>query len=129
MKKIFPTLLYLSVFGLMVFLVFNTLNLSKDLKNGELIENVIVLKADANSKFSRTDLSCSILWNGERKNVVTSSPLSFFYSRYLVNRSFPAMYSKKCNKIDLLILPEDFTKYGLPYPDSLHWVDSLIRSQ
>lgn len=39
------------------------------------------------------------------------------------------MFTKRYEKIDLLLLPEDFVECNLPYPNSLLWVDSFKRSE
>jgi hypothetical protein len=44
----------------------------------------------------------------------------------LVNRYFPVVYSKNNpENCDILIFPDDFKKYNIPFPDSLNWVLSI----
>ena len=45
----------------------------------------------------------------------------------LVGKSFPIIYSDKYpEKPRLLLLRQDFLRYGLPFPDSLRWTEPLI---
>ncbi len=49
--------------------------------------------------------------------------------KYVINRTFPVLI----NKINpqeyskLLVVPEDFQEYGLPFPDSLKWILKYIN--
>ena len=44
---------------------------------------------------------------------------------YFLMKTFPVVFSKSQPEInEILILPDDFEKYGLQYPDSLIWVKS-----
>lgn len=47
--------------------------------------------------------------------------------KYFIGKTFPAAYypSNPSNS-HLLILPEDFEKFGYKFPDSLNWVKVLI---
>lgn len=41
----------------------------------------------------------------------------------IVNKSFPVIYNKyESDKNTMLILPEHFKEFNLPYPDSLRWI-------
>ena len=43
-------------------------------------------------------------------------------------RSFPVIYNgKDPSENDILIFPDDFSKYNLPFPDSLKWVVETIE--
>lgn len=41
---------------------------------------------------------------------------------FIVGRFFPVIFSPKTHNCELLISPEDFSKFDLPFPDSLKWV-------
>jgi len=58
------------------------------------------------------------------KNIISKS---FFIENFAGHR-FPIIYC--CNEINnnrLLILPEDFNEFNIPFPDSLNWVKQFIR--
>lgn len=41
----------------------------------------------------------------------------------IIDRNFPAIVSNSEHSVnDLLIFPNDFTRYGMSFPDSLSWV-------
>jgi hypothetical protein len=45
-----------------------------------------------------------------------------------VNKSFPVVFSGTQPKFSqILLLPSDFEKYNLTYPDSLNWLKDLIQ--
>jgi hypothetical protein len=39
-----------------------------------------------------------------------------------VNKNVPLIYSRKINSVRLLLIPVDFEKYQVPFPDSMRWV-------
>jgi len=129
MKKHFPIFLYLSVLALFIYWVVHGLIVQKDLRKGELIKNVYIKSSYYYYKYSQSVFSCVIIIDGREKTLSISTDVPYKTGRYLVDHYFPAMYSKKYNRMHLLILPEDFKKYGKPYPDSLRWVDSLNKRQ
>jgi hypothetical protein len=46
---------------------------------------------------------------------------------YFLNKTFPVVFSKKKPGVnEMLILPKDFERYNLQYPDSLRWVTELL---
>ena len=55
--------------------------------------------------------------------------MSFENSKLLDNKNFPIVYNLKFNNMFsyLLIFPEDYSDFNIPYPDSLKWVLPLIR--
>jgi hypothetical protein len=62
-------------------------------------------------------------------SLYTSPELSIpLVQKYLLGKIFPAVYypSNPSNS-NILILPEDFEKYGYDFPDSLNWVKQLIE--
>lgn len=78
---------------------------------GIYVDFFVNIKSDSFQKKNVESLSTGLRHNGDQ----------------FVYKYFPGVYSKKFNIVELLLLPEDFAKYGLPYPDSLRWVDSLHR--
>lgn len=46
----------------------------------------------------------------------------------LINKSFPVVYHRKMKFLSvMLISPEDFQEFGVPFPDSLKWVLPLFK--
>jgi len=44
------------------------------------------------------------------------------------NKYFPVVFSGSQPQINqMLILPEDFDRYNLKYPDSLNWIKAVVR--
>ena len=47
---------------------------------------------------------------------------------FIINKQFPVIYSTvNPNYNMILILPEDFKDYNVPFPDSLNWVLQYIK--
>ena len=74
-----------------------------------------------------------IYYNFEVDNKTYSSTNNYgnFHSlqRFIVNKSFPVIYAKD-NPADynaVLIEPDDFSAYNVPYPDSLYWIIEHIK--
>lgn len=45
-----------------------------------------------------------------------------------VNKSFPVVFSSsKTDLNQMLILPKDFERFDLPFPDSLEWINERIK--
>lgn len=50
------------------------------------------------------------------------------HNKVFLDRSFPVVYSKKNSRLnELLVLPKDFKKYNISYPDSLVWVMKYLQ--
>jgi len=46
----------------------------------------------------------------------------------LVNKWFPVVFSVKSpENNEMLITPDDFAKYNIPFPDSLEWVKQYVK--
>lgn len=63
----------------------------------------------------------------------SSSGSSFFSEKYfdlqsfLIGKSFPVILSVKDPTLNqILIIPEDFELYNIPFPDSLQWVKEKL---
>jgi hypothetical protein len=61
---------------------------------------------------------------------------SFFADKYLkmqntlIGKSFPIIINKKKPEMNqMLILPEDFEFYNIPFPDSLQWVKEKLLGE
>jgi hypothetical protein len=48
----------------------------------------------------------------------------------IFKNSFPVIYnSKEPTKSEILVFPDDFSDFGLAYPDSLSWVKEIMDGQ
>lgn len=92
---------------------------AKDLKeNGQVINVKIVDYLPPGKSMSQANYRCEFVYNGEVKNLISQSSIRHNKSLY-VGEYFPAMYSPKTDAIRILMLPEDFSEFNIPYPDSL----------
>jgi hypothetical protein len=61
----------------------------------------------------------------------TSSTLldNYFDLRnYIAGKSFPVIFNRKDPLVNhILIVPEDFKLFNIPYPDSLEWVSDILK--
>lgn len=64
--------------------------------------------------------------DGKEKSGFTSDPI-LSYKKEVEFKCFPVVYNASVDKADLLITPADFSRYNLPFPDSLMWVKQLIE--
>lgn len=49
---------------------------------------------------------------------------------FFLGKTFPVVFSKDHPEAnEMLILPKDFARFNLPYPDSLKWVINLIEKK
>lgn len=47
--------------------------------------------------------------------------------REFENKYFPVIYDPKLGQSELLIEPEEFRNYNIPFPDSLSWVIKYFK--
>lgn len=119
------------IFGSFLYGIISTQLVKNDLhKNGVIVGNVYLRDFDKGYRDKYYGFDCAFMldstvkeltkWSRARSNIRKN------VSAY-IGHSFPGVYSRRYNRMELLMLPEDFAKYGLPYPDSLRWVDSLHK--
>jgi len=126
MKKFFAFIIALCGIGYFIYIITHAIAVKRDLKRGELIRSVFIVRNYSGLKDLSAAFTCRFTVDGAEKEIdVSPSSIEAPTGRFLVNHYLPAMYSKKHNKLWLLLLPKDFEEYGLPYPDSLRWIDSL----
>jgi hypothetical protein len=124
MKKVntsFYVTLVLIAFGI-VYLVVSKREL---LKHGILL-NAKTTNWASGAKMS-LDLKYEFYYKGKKIN--GASPFNTFRGNPdFENRSFPVMYYPGLGgHSQLLIEPEDFKKFDLPFPDSLKWVLPYLK--
>lgn len=106
-----------------------------NLKSEHVLENGQITGADARGgktsgfwidyKFIKKDkmYESSSLYGLGRLNV----PM---VRKYFIGKTFPiAYYPSDPSNSKILILPEDFEKFGYNFPDSLNWVKSIIEKE
>ena len=90
-----------------------------DLKKNGVVVQVTILSVNPGGK-SGGGFQCLINYQGE--SFERPSGTSVKQGRYsFVGKHFPGMYSRNTNTLKILITPEDFEKYNIPFPDSLKW--------
>ncbi len=120
MKKI-------EIIGLVVFISFivwaiitRDINQTSLLNDGEII-TVKIVNWHVGSKGTNGGFSCAFYYQG--KHFQLNSPTTYKGSwPKLVGKTFPGMFSPKRTILEILITPEDFKKFDIPFPDSLDWV-------
>ena len=63
---------------------------------------------------------CEITYNGQLKTVTSNS--NVMKKEIFVGKDFLMAYSPLLNIAQILITPEDFEEYNMPFPDTLNWV-------
>ncbi len=93
-----------------------------ELKKNGVIVNVKVVSWTTPSKGSSNgSLYGEFVYKSKKYRLL--SPTTYGWGLHnLIGRTFPAMFSAKNEKIEILITPEDFKKFKIPFPDSLKWV-------
>lgn len=91
----------------------------KDIKkNGVLITTKIVEYLPPGKSMNYANYSCEFSYNGQLKRLTSKSRIQYNRTSF-IGSYFPAMYSAKSDAIRILMKPEDFEEFGIPYPDSL----------
>ncbi|RYG11440.1 MAG: hypothetical protein EOO07_20595 [Chitinophagaceae bacterium] len=118
-SKAVTTTLFSGIFLLIICAVVFNQHKSKELKkNGimltaEILEIVLVTKGSPTYKYKFMYNDQQFL--GESSTGVKK--LNFF-----IGKKFPVIFSPGTLNSELLISPQDFKKFGIPFPDSLNWV-------
>ncbi|UAY54277.1 hypothetical protein [Arachidicoccus terrestris] len=134
-KEIFRKGLSFLFITLLVSLMVNGLIRQCNLNADHVLENAKIYKAGAeggkNSGFwidytfqtKGENFEGSSLYGINKLNV----PM---VRKYFIGKTFPvAYYPSDPSNSHLLILPEDFDKFGYEFPDSLNWVKDLIEKE
>lgn len=98
-----------------------------DIKTNGVLVNVRVVRCIISAKGSQyVDFECEFIFNGLVKNLVSASKVTTKCNRY-VGSYFPALYSVKYDAVKVLITNDEFTEYGLEFPDSIRSKLKLIN--
>ena len=94
------------------------------LYNGKLITGTVV-EISSHSKSLMRDLVFVYLDKDEQKKSSTSYDLK--QPNQFIGKSFPVIISTLTGQTELLVTPNQFKKYRLPFPDSLKWVLQYVK--
>jgi hypothetical protein len=120
-KKI-TLIIGVSVFLLLIaFIKFSDIQLENQgiLLNARTVEWVTSAKMGMGLRYE-------FYYNGEK--IIRDNAFNDFRgNRDFEGKYFPVMYDPKLGSSQLLIVPSDFKKFHIPFPDSLQWVLSYIN--
>src|SRR5688572_20150039 len=110
----------------LVVLIFITVGVQHRLANNDLEKNGMIVNATIVEYLGSTkggsganpSFKCSFPYKGHLQSLITSSSVKENAFSY-IGKSYPALYSERTNTLRLLMTPEDFSKFGRKYPDSL----------
>lgn len=89
----------------------------KELMSKGVIVNATIIMAVVGGR-TEGGFRCAFNYKGERIELFT--PSSVKRGRFdLVGKTFPAMYLPNTSTVEILIKPQDFEKFNIPFPDSL----------
>ena len=91
----------------------------EELRSKYLLMNCKIISISSNYKSAPT-FECEFFYNGQQKIVGSNTNVN--KERIFIGKYFPIAYSPKINVGQILITPEDFKNYDIPFPDSLNWV-------
>ena len=106
----------------LIYVFYNNYKLKKDgiLVSAEVVNSFIGIKGN-------NSLTCKVFYNGKTFTLSSGSSVPLNRREELVGRNFPAIYLPNSSHMQILILPGDFEKYNLPYPDSLkEWYSRYV---
>lgn len=119
-KKRVKIYFWLSAILLFILLViWNITNYNKELKkngiilNAQIIDIVHIYRGSPNFKYN-------FFYNN--KIYIQEGGSGIRKKNLFIGKYFPVIFSPKSKNSELLISPEDFEKFDIPFPDSLKWV-------
>jgi len=120
-----PTFIaFIFIFLLFILVIFWRNMIQEDLKKNGVIVNAEIIKVNVGGKVSG-GFQCRFNFKGEMYE--ESSPSTLHSGVYdFIGKTFPAMYSRKHDALEILITPTDFEKFNIPFPDSLNWVMKYV---
>lgn len=96
----------------------NRSNKKNDLrKNGVLLNCRIV---DATLFDKHSDYKVEFYYKGIKRTGNSKSAIGS--TTYFIDQYFPLLFSPQSEAIQVLIVPDDFSEFGIEFPDSLNWV-------
>lgn len=117
-KKSF-IVVFIGIAVFIVLIIWRNTNQNELKKNGILVE-AKVLRVNFGGK-TGGGFQCFIKYKNEEKEI--PSPSSLYKGKIaFIGKIFPAMYLPDKEILEILITPQDFEKFNIPFPDSLNWV-------
>ena len=108
---------------LLVILTFVGIIVYISYKNHQLKRDGILISAQVLSSFSsikgNNALICKVFYKGKEFKMPSPTSVPLKRRESIVGKYFPAIYLPNSSYMQILVLPGDFEKYNLPYPDSL----------
>ena len=115
------------IISLIIGLIIYRIIAQNDLKRNGIIVQAKILSVNFGGKASG-GFQCLIKYKGDEKELPSPSSLANAKT-YFIGKVFPAMYAHKTNTLEILITPQDFEKFNIPFPDSLKWVMPYVLKQ
>ncbi len=116
--KYFISILFITFFFVSIF-IYNKLEKLDIKKNGIVVQVKIIDYIPPGKGGRRAQYKCIFEFDKIKKILISQSTIKsnrYFY----LKKQFPALYSVKYDAIRLLMTPEDFAEFNLPFPDSLY---------
>lgn len=110
---------FIAVFLIVIWMFYHQFSMENDLKKNGIIVNATITNVLSNYKNIP-----SFKYEFVYKNVkyIKDNPTGIETYTFFIGRKFPAIFSLRTGTCELLMTPENFDKYNIPYPDSLQWV-------
>ncbi|MGN7819365.1 hypothetical protein ACTJJB_04500 [Chitinophaga sp. 22536] len=128
LRKIIKIAPYAAFLALGVLGTIYVTNLNR-LKRNYTVTTAIVLSFAADYKGSGGSIDYEFVVEGRKYKGTSGYPDLIIQKGYsLVGRTFPVAYEKgKTANSMILILPERFESFNIPFPDSLEWVRAYSK--
>lgn len=119
-NKISIAVFFIFVAICIAYVMFRTNDLQKNgiILQGKILDNVIA------SKSSVMQFRFEFEYN-ERK-YINDSPAGVNNTVQFIGKTFPVRFSLKTGNSEILIIPRQFERYKMDYPDSLAWVKQYL---
>ncbi|AHF17213.1 hypothetical protein [Niabella soli] len=116
-KGVWNSIAFLILLLLVIAFIVARNRTQRELKSKGIVVNTTITTAVTGGR-TEGGFRCAFNYKGERIELFT--PSSVKRGRFnLVGKTFPAMYLPNTSTIEILIKPQDFEKFNIPYPDSL----------
>ncbi|GAB3433103.1 hypothetical protein [Niabella aquatica] len=121
-SKIFLLIILFVFIGLMLYVSHNKSKLNEE----GVFVSVRIVDYNFGLKSVNT-LTCEFAYNHRQYRISTGSTVPTHKWKRLIGATFPAIYSPRSGLLEVLILPDDFEKHNLPYPDTLaRWANEYL---
>lgn len=118
---------FLVVLGLIILFLGYDFVFTKLMRGGEIISGKIIDYGPGN-KGTSISIKYEYYIDGKTYTSATGyGGIAYADGSNFINRNVPLIYSRKISSVRLLLLPNDFKKYDVPFPDSMQWVLNYFR--